>query len=269
MSEDSPPHACARCLGIGFVYETLDGRERVKPCGCRTGAKADARGSLAACRIPSRHRGSTLGNFTPRSAGQREAYERALAYCGGFPQPRASEGLGLLFWGPAGSGKTHLAVGVLMELVAGRNLSGRFWDFAALVSEISRCYDKSSGTAVMDPLRSALDAELLLLDDLASRRIPDWAHDALFEIVNARYMARRPTLITTAFEDVDRDEAAGADHFRGEEFLIDHIGQRVRSRLLEMCVFVPMQEPQQRERPRHEPKRPSTLAGMRRRGTGD
>ena len=263
MAEASHSGGCARCLGVGFVYETVGGRERVRPCACRTERK-DERGSLEACRIPFRYRSCTLGNFAPRAASQRHAYERALAYCGGFPHAGAGDGLGLLFWGPAGSGKTHLAAGILMELVVSKGISGRFWDFKMLVTEISRSFDKGSGTTVMDPLRSALDAELLLLDDLASQRIPDWAHNTLFEIVNTRYMARRPTLVTTAFEDVDRDQAADAHPMRRREFLIDRIGQRVRSRLLEMCVFVPMQEPGLPEAPRRSFP-PSTLAGMRRR----
>jgi hypothetical protein len=94
VAEGSSVRGCSRCLGIGFVYETRDGRERVKRCDCRSGKAPEARGSLAACRIPARHRGFTLGNFSPRSAGQQRAYERALAYCNGFPQPRDGEGLG-------------------------------------------------------------------------------------------------------------------------------------------------------------------------------
>lgn len=257
--------ACERCHGIGFQYETVSGREWARACSCRTRRAADARGSLAACRIPPRHRGATLGNFEPRSEPQRLAQRRALAYCEGFPHARASEGLGLLFWGPAGSGKTHLASAVLAELVASRSLTGLFWEFGLLVNEMSRAFDKSSGTTVFDTLQSTLDADLLLLDDLGSKRIPDWAHNTLFEIVDARYRARRPTLITTAFEDVDRGEATGADLLRRDEYLIDRIGARVRSRLLEMCLFVPMQEPRG---PSHAslPARPRTLAALRRRG---
>jgi hypothetical protein len=53
---------------------------------------------------------------------------------------------------------------------------------------------------------------------------------------------------------------------RREEYLIDRIGARVRSRLLEMCLFVPMQERRRSDPPRQWGARPSTLAGMRRRG---
>lgn len=259
------PHAaCGRCHGIGFVYETEGGRERVKPCACHKGLAARPKDPIEACRIPSQYRSCTLGNFAARETAQRDAYERALAYCNQFPAEGSAKGLGLVFWGANGTGKTHLAVGVLQELVANRGISGRFWDFGALVKEIGRCYDKNTLTTVMDTLRSTIDVELLLLDDLASRRMADWAHNTLFEIVNARYLSRRPTLVTTAFEDADREQVLGADPRRRDEFLIERIGQPVRSRLLEMCAFVPMQSQDAREAQR-EPQRPSTLAGMRRR----
>jgi len=258
--------SCERCQDIGFHYETVRGREWARPCACRASTTAAWRGSLSACRIPQRHRGYSLGNFEPRSEAQQEAYRRSLAYCEGFPHRPASEGLGLLFWGPAGSGKTHLATGILSELVANKNVSGLFWEFAALVNEISRAYDKSSATTVFGALQATLDVDLLLLDDLGSKRIPDWAHNTLFEIVDARYRARRPTLITTAFEDADRDAASSAELMRREEYLIDRIGARVRSRLLEMCLFVPMQERRRADPQRQWGVRPSTLAGMRRRG---
>jgi hypothetical protein len=70
-------------------------------------------------------------------------------------------------------------------------------------------------------------------------------------------------VITTPFEDVDREVALEADSRRREEFLIERIGQRLRSRLLEMCVFVPMQGAPERSGPRPRPG-PSTLGAMRR-----
>ncbi len=255
---------CALCLDIGFVYRTVDGRERVAPCRCR-GSSERPRDPIAACHIPPHCRDYSLGNFVPRTPTLREAYERSLAYCQRFPRTGGDKGLGLLFWGPRGTGKTHLAVSVLAELVANKGVSGSFWDFARLHKEIGRCFDKTTQLAEMreSPLESTLTVDVLLLDDLASQRMPDWARDTLFEIINARFMAQRPTLITTAFEDVDVDAAvAAAESLRRDEFLIERIGRRVRSKLLEMCAFVPMQSPADGEKQRARP-RPSTLKGLR------
>src|SRR5262249_34456966 len=102
--------------------------------------------------------------------------------------------------------------------------------------------------------------ELLVLDDLGARKMTDWAADTLFDVLNSRYCARRPTLVTTSFEDVPREVALETDSRRREEFLIERVGQRLRSRLLEMCVFVPMQAPPERGR-----RRPGTTLGALRR----
>jgi DNA replication protein DnaC len=54
-------------------------------------------------------------------------------------------------------------------------------------------------------------------------------------------MAKRPTVITTNYQDVTREEALAADPLRRRELLVERIGQRLRSRLMEMCLVVPVQ----------------------------
>jgi DNA replication protein DnaC len=63
-------------------------------------------------------------------------------------------------------------------------------------------------------------------------------NDTLFYILNSRYMARRPTLLTTNYQDADREAVLAADPLRRKEFLVERIGQRLRSRLMEMCLVV-------------------------------
>ena len=70
-------------------------------------------------------------------------------------------------------------------------------------------------------------------------------------------------MVTTSYEDVDREAAMEADARRRQEYLIERLGTRLRSRLLEMCAFVPMQAVPDREG-RAAPSPPSTLGGMRR-----
>ena len=144
-----------------------------------------------------------------------------------------------------------------------KGVRGRFWDYASLFREVRRFYDKRTLTTELTTLREAMEIDVLVLDDLGSQRIPDWAHNTLFEIVNARYMARRVTLVTTRYEDADRDAALHAHPMRREEYLIERIGQGLRSRLLEMCGFVPMASDKEAE-PARRPYRPSTLRGLRR-----
>jgi DNA replication protein DnaC len=231
---------CERCGGTGFDIVSRDGREYAQACACRRPSSAGGPGenSASACRIPPRYEHCTLGSFEPGSASLSAALEKAMAFCAGYPHLGADEGLGLLFSGDNGVGKTHLAVGVLRELVETKGARGQFWDFHELIREIKSSYDPETKTTELMVLEPVVEADVLLLDDLGAWKMTDWMNDTLFYILNSRYMAKRPTLITTNYQDVTREQALAADPLRRREFLVERIGQRLRSRLMEMCLVV-------------------------------
>jgi DNA replication protein DnaC len=166
----------------------------------------------------------------------RAALEKTMAYCMGYPHRGTEEGIGLLFSGSNGVGKTHLAVAALTELVTTKGARGEFWDFQELMREIKRSYDPETMTTETQVLDPVVNVDVLLLDDLGAWKITDWMNDTLFYILNSRYLQKRPTLITTNFQDVTNQEALKADPLVRREFLVDRIGQRLRSRLTEMCL---------------------------------
>jgi len=233
---------CETCHGTGFGIVTRDdGREYAERCSCsraRDGAAPDA---LSGSRIPPRYEHCTLASFEPGSASLAAALERAMAFCNGYPHLANDEGLGLLLSGDNGVGKTHLAVGVLRELVETKGARGQFWDFHELIREIKSSYDPETKTTELQVLEPVVETDVLLLDDLGAWKMTDWMNDTLFYILNSRYMAKRATLITTNYQDVTREEALAADPLRRREFLVERIGQRLRSRLMEMCLVVRMQ----------------------------
>jgi len=233
--------SCEICGGTGFEIVERDGREYAQPCRCRRKAAAsdDSKAAiLARCRIPPRYQDCTLSTFDAVSAVHRSAIEKVMAFCNGYPYLGTEEGLGLLFSGTNGVGKTHLAVATLRELAESKGARGEFWDFHELMREIKRSYDPETRTTEMQVLDPVVEIDILLLDDLGAWKITDWMNDTLFYILNSRYLARRPTLITTNFQDVSGREAASANHMVRREYLVDRIGMRLRSRLAEMCLPV-------------------------------
>jgi DNA replication protein DnaC len=94
---------------------------------------------------------------------------------------------------------------------------------------------------------------VLVLDELGAAKPSDWVWDTVAHILNTRYNDRRTTIITTNYPNA---EALGASPLRKayrksaelddaeramrEETLGDRIGERMRSRLQEMCVVVEM-----------------------------
>jgi DNA replication protein DnaC len=232
---------CPRCSGTGFEIVEKDGREFAQPCSCRREIATGPVGAdafLLACRIPPRYEHCSFANFAAVNRSHEVALTQAMQYASRYPLLGADEGLGLLLTGDTGLGKTHLAVSVLREIVSMKGVRGQFWDFQQLIREIKSSYDPETKTTELQVLSPVIETDVLVLDDLGAWRITDWMNDTLFQIINSRYLARRPTVITTNFRDVPPQQAAKADHLVRKEFLVDRVGQRLRSRLMEMCLKI-------------------------------
>jgi DNA replication protein DnaC len=236
--------ACQVCGGTGFELIEKDGREFARPCVCRARVRSESGSSfLDLCRIPPRYEHCSLATFDGGNPSLRSALEKAMSYCAGYPHLGQQEGLGLLLTGANGVGKTHLAVAVLRELVTTKGARGQFWDFHELIREIKNSYNPETQQTELMVLEPVVEADVLLLDDLGAWKMTDWMNDTLFYILNSRYLAKRATLITTNYPDADRDKVMAADPLVRREYLVERIGQRLRSRLMEMCLVIGLDGP--------------------------
>ena len=237
---------CERCGGTGFEIVARDEREYALPCACRASSRERA-SFVDACRIPPRYEHCTLATFTPGNDSLLQALQKSEKYCAGYPYLGPDEGLGLLFTGDNGVGKTHLAMGVLRELWSTKGVQGAFWDFHELIREIRHSYNEETRTSELQVLAPVVEADVLLLDDLGAWKTTDWMLDTLFFILNSRYMAKRATLITTNFGDLAPEAAARDQSGRRKEYLVERVGARLRSRLVEMCLVIRMHGDDHRE----------------------
>jgi len=231
---------CELCAGTGFEILSRDGREYAQACACRAPMRqADPGSFLRACRIPARYEECGFANFEPFTPPLSAALEKCLRFCNGYPYlGPTTEGLGLLFTGSTGVGKTHLAVSVLRELVTRKGGRGQFWDFHSLIREIRNCYNPETRTTELQVLEPVVETDVLLLDDLGAWRMTDWMLDTLFYVLNNRYLAKRATIVTTNLQDEPSETARKDDGLRRKEYLVERIGQPLRSRLMEMCLVV-------------------------------
>jgi len=198
----SPP--CPECGGSGWVLLPDSGAGRARACNCRRQQINDR--LLAAAGIPERYSHCRISTFVTASPDLHEqkqliqARSAARFYVDHFLQEgggyRAS---GLLFVGPSGAGKTHLAIGVLRELIERYGVRGRFVDFNSLLYQIQSTFDPGSPESkrqILDPLT---ESDVVVLDELGAQQPTPWVRDTLYLIINQRYMRRRPTLFTSNY----------------------------------------------------------------------
>ena len=234
---------CAICGGSGWKIVEREGISAAEKCECASAAREQR--IEARANIPPLYRAASVDNFilpadNPVSRTQLAGVVLTVrAYMREYPNaPRP----GLLFIGPPGTGKTHLSVAVLRALIA-RGFEGVFYDFQALLNQIRSGYDQASGTMDRDAYRSALESEIVVLDDLGAHRVTDWVEDTVTSIITQRCNNKRPTIVTTNLRDPeagDQRRSGLQEDLHSKFFLEERIGMRARSRLFEMCKLVKM-----------------------------
>ena len=237
---------CAKCEGLGLRVVEEGGRQVAKPCECRLERRAQQ--MLGRARIPKRYEHCTLVDFETGYSGADRSLKAARLMAQRFVEgyPVETEGKGLLLTGDIGVGKTHLAVGILKELVTVRGVQGLYYDYRELLKEVQNSYNREVSATELGILRPVFEAEVLVLDELGAAKPTDWVWDTVAQILNTRYNERRTTIITTNYANEAAMMAAtqaretAAKRAMREETLGDRIGERMLSRLQEMCVVVEM-----------------------------
>lgn len=218
--------SCPICDDTGWKALDVNGVRRVVRCDCW---KAAISGTLLnEARIPTRYSSCDFTTFETNHDTLIDAHRRATEFADRFPVVDR----GLLFYGQPGVGKTHLAIAILKDCIRKKNARGKFYETSELLRLLRETYGTSTRVNEMDILRPVMEAELLVLDDLGQEKTSDWVQETLGLLINTRYSSRRPTIITTNLVDSSDSSDPNSIAYR--------VGLRTRSRLLEMCDWVPM-----------------------------
>jgi DNA replication protein DnaC len=236
---------CPVCSGTGWkivAREDVSGAER---CDCVFGARSVH--LEASANIPPLYQNASFDNFLLPEDNQMarrdlsDVLVKVKGYAREFPVGNPP---GLLLMGGHGAGKTHLAVATLRILLS-KGHEGLFFDYQNLLDRIRSGFDATSGASDKEAYRSALDAELLVLDDLGAYRAMEWVEDTVTSIITYRCNHRKPLIATTNFPEADAGDRLGARSAETGKIdyripLSDRIGTRAMSRLFEMCRVVRM-----------------------------
>lgn len=178
-----------------------------------------SRHRLRQARIPQRFINKTLENFRARDKVRKLLVSNAQAFVKGF-NVNAEYPQGLLLTGHVGCGKTHLAVAILRGVIE-KGYSGLYYNSPDLLRDIRASFDRASEVSEEDLLEEVTSTDLLVFDDIGAERMSEFVLDRFYLIINERYEAAKPVIVTTNLT---------------LEQLEEHFGARIVSRLAEMCT---------------------------------
>jgi DNA replication protein DnaC len=238
-----PVQTCPQCHGVGWRIVETDGISGAQRCDCRD--EEIDRKRREHSRIPPNYSEASFDNFStaarqPELESQlRDVVLTVKAYARELDPKRP----GLLLIGRPGCGKTHLAIAALRTMLS-RGFDGVFYNYQELLNKIIASYRPEAGAGEREAYREVMDAEILLLDDLGANRVNEWVQDTITAIITHRCDNRKPLIATTNLPDVDAGDVIGKRAQDGSvdyrRTLSDHVGERARSRLFEMCRVIRM-----------------------------
>ena len=218
-TKEEKKKVCPICKGAGFVRRDLPPNDpmfgRALVCKC-TKTKIDRQRQQRLIKL------SNLGMLTrftfktfvfddPKISGKRKlSLENAYQTCRRYAEQ--PEGW-LILMGTHGAGKTHLAAAIANDCIA----QGKVVLFIVvpdLLDHLRAAYAPRSQVAYDERFNQVRNVPLLILDNLGSQASTPWAEEKLFQLINHRYNAGLPTVITTAQS-------------------LDELDARIRSRLVD------------------------------------
>lgn len=180
VCEDSGYKDGLRCKCFEALLKQYAAEEMAENCGIKLNDFADFKLDY--------YSDAADENVSPR-ARMKKTYDYCRKYSEGFSQNSPS----LLFIGKTGLGKTFLSSCIAKEVME-KGMSVAIGQLATFLRKVE---DEHFGRAAGNTLDTLIGCDLLILDDLGSEFQSQFTESALYEIINARLNAQRPTIIST------------------------------------------------------------------------
>lgn len=176
--------------------------------------------ALQQAAVPARFLGKTIDSYDASTAEQQYAKQVAQSYVEAI-ELRIKQGQGLVFGGGVGTGKSHLAIGILQAVMPA--YTGLYTTCQELIQAVRSTWQRSSERTEAQVLKAFAAVDLLVLDEVGVQMGTDNEQQIVFSVLDKRYRDMRPTIILTN---------------QNGQGLQKYLGDRAFDRLKETSKFV-------------------------------
>lgn len=172
-------------------------------------------------RMPLEYQTKDFSTFIQDTESQREVFNMAKRFVNGWEKAKAG-GYGLLFLGGCGTGKTHLACAIMLELME-RYLFvyPRYYKVSEIFSAVRSTYQTGVITNEEEMLKFFSSIQLLVIDEVGIQKGSEAEKRILFSILDNRVTSNKPTILMSNL---------------GPRALVELLGDRLYDRVRSKCV---------------------------------
>lgn len=201
--------------------EREDAQKRIEAEGHAQLQRERLDSMLRASGIPERVKGCSFSNFKASTNDQKSAMQSAMEFADSFAA-RLKTGDSLIFAGPPGTGKGHLAAAVMNKLIP--DYLPIYTTCLDMIRAVRETWRKESKHSESQVLQEFEDAALLIIDEIGVQYGTDGEQTIIFDVLDRRYRQMRPTIFIT------NQDKAGFKSF---------IGERAYDRLTQTAKWIP------------------------------
>lgn len=207
---------CPECFKLKEARRAID-EEKAR----KEEAERNRKQRIVETRMPLEYLTKDFSTFIHETDSQKAAFKLARRFVKGWENAKAG-GYGLLFLGSCGTGKTHLACAIMIELLKEYAFSyPRYYKASEIFSAVRSTYQAGSTTNEEEMLKFFSSIQLLVIDEVGVQKGSEAEKRILFSILDNRVTSNKPTILMSNL---------------GPKALAELLGDRLYDRVRSKCV---------------------------------
>ena len=207
---------CPECFKLKEARRAID-EEKAR----KEEAERNRKQRIVETRMPLEYQTKDFSTFIQETDSQKAAFKLARRFVKGWEKAKAG-GYGLLFLGSCGTGKTHLACAIMIELLKEYAFSyPRYYKASEIFSAVRSTYQAGASTNEEETLKFFSSIQLLVIDEVGVQKGSEAEKRILFSILDNRATSNKPTILMSNL---------------GPKALAELLGDRLYDRVRSKCV---------------------------------